>query len=386
MKEIRVGLIGTGIIAHQHMEMYRDIPGVKVVAACDLQEEKLNAFCDKYGIEHRYLDYRRLLERDDLCSVDVCLHNNLHAPISVDVMAAGKNCYCEKPMAGSYADAAAMKRAAEHYKVKFHIQLGMLYGGEVIAAKKLIDEGYLGKIYHARSYGYRRRGRPYVDGYGEKEFDSSQWAGHGALYDMGVYHISQLLYLLGCPPVDRASGRVYQEMDMDEARRRISGFDVEELGLGLVKFKDGCSMDVLESWAIQGGEFPPSAVYGAKGGVQFCQPGKLKYYSQIAGYMAETTLDVAGEDYRRTMLDPPSRLLYKNSQAHWVGALCGECEQIDTPSIVLQTMLISEGIFLSDRLGREIQAEEIPELSTSNAIQVQETPFGQLRYRPYPFL
>lgn len=112
MKEIRVGLIGTGIIAHQHMEMYRDIPGVKVVAACDLQEEKLNAFCDKYGIEHRYLDYRRLLERDDLCSVDVCLHNNLHAPISVDVMAAGKNCYCEKPMAGSYADAAAMKRAA----------------------------------------------------------------------------------------------------------------------------------------------------------------------------------------------------------------------------------------------------------------------------------
>ena len=52
----------------------------------------------------------------------------------------------------------------------------MLYGGEVIAAKKLIDEGYLGKIYHARSYGYRRRGRPYVDGYGEREFDSSQWA------------------------------------------------------------------------------------------------------------------------------------------------------------------------------------------------------------------
>lgn len=49
-------------------------------------------------------------------------------------------------------------------------------------------------------------------------------------------------------------------------------------------------------------------------------------------------------------------------------------------------MLISEGIFLSDKLGREIQAEEIPELSASNAIQVQETPFGQLHYRPYPFL
>ena len=385
MKEIRVGIIGTGIIAHQHMQMYQEIEGVKVVAACDLIPDKLEAFCNRYGIEHRYADYRELLKRDDLDSVDVCLHNNLHAPISIDVMASGKNCYCEKPMAGSYADAAAMQEAAKRYGVRLHIQLAMIYGGEVIAAKKLIDEGYLGHIYHARSYGYRRRGRPFVDGYAEKEFDSRYWAGHGALYDMGVYHISQLLYLLGLPKVQRVSGSIYQEMDMDPERRRISGFDVEELGLGLVKFENGLSMDILESWSIQGAPFPNSSIHGSKGGLQFAQSGQLKYFSEIAGYMAETTLDVAGEDYRRTQLDPPSRLLYKNSQAHWVGVLRGECPPIDTPAIALQTMLVSEGIFLSNQLGREVSADEIPELSVSNAIREQDTPFGKLTYRTYPF-
>ena len=288
-------------------------------------------------------------------------------------------------MAGSYADALAMYKAAKRYGVKFHIQLAMIYGGEVIAAKKLIDEGYLGHIYHARSYGYRRRGRPFVDGYAEKEFNSQYWAGHGALYDMGVYHISQLLYLLDLPKVERISGSIYQEMPMDEERRRISGFNVEELGLGLVKFENGLTMDILESWSIHGAPFPASSIHGAQGGLQFAQSGQLKYYSEIAGYMAETTLDVASEDYRQTQLNPPSRLLYKNSQAHWIGVLRGECPQIDTPAIALQTMLISEGIFLSNQLKREVSAEEVQALSVSNAITEQETPFGELVYRKYPF-
>ncbi len=385
MREIRIGIIGTGIIAHQHMQMYQDIEGVRVVAACDLIPQKLDCFCKRYGIEFQYADYRELLKRDDLDAVDVCLHNNLHAPISIDVMASGKNCYCEKPMAGSYADALAMYKAAKRYGVKFHIQLAMIYGGEVIAAKKLIDEGYLGHIYHARSYGYRRRGRPFVDGYAEKEFNSQYWAGHGALYDMGVYHISQLLYLLDLPKVERISGSIYQEMPMDEERRRISGFNVEELGLGLVKFENGLTMDILESWSIHGAPFPASSIHGAQGGLQFAQSGQLKYYSEIAGYMAETTLDVASEDYRQTQLNPPSRLLYKNSQAHWIGVLRGECPQIDTPAIALQTMLISEGIFLSNQLKREVSAEEVQALSVSNAITEQETPFGELVYRKYPF-
>ena len=381
MKEINIALIGTGVIAHSHMQQYNEIPGVNIVAACDINEQKLNNFCDKWNITNRYTDYRELLKRDDIHAVDVNLHNNLHAPVSIAVMAAGIHCYCEKPMAGSYVDAVAMKDAAKQYGVKLHIQLAKLYGAQTICAKKLIDAGRLGKIYHARSSGYRRRGRPFVDGYAEKEFNQTHWAGHGALYDMGVYHISQLLYLLGTPKLERVSGSVYQELAME--RRKESAFDVEELGVGFLKFEDGLSMDVIESWAIHSHQFPMSSLHGSEGGLQFGHdidsPSTLSYFSEIEGYPASAKLDLAAEQYRRSKIDS-SAWMYQNSQAHWIGALRGECEQIDTPHIALQTMLVSEGIFLSHTLGREIMADEIPELCSSNAIKKQDTAFGGLIY------
>jgi len=384
MKEVNIALIGTGIIAHSHMEQYRNIEGANVIAACDIDQAKLTAFCDKWNIPHRYTDYREMLKRDDIYAVDVNLHNNLHAPVSIQVMAAGKHCYCEKPMAGSYTDAVAMKDAAKKFGVKLHIQLAQLYGHQTTCAKKLVDSGRLGKIYHARSYGYRRRGRPFVDGYGEKEFNQTAWAGHGALYDMGVYHISQLLYLLGTPKVTRVSGAVYQELAME--RRIESGFDVEELGMGFVKFEGGMTMDIIESWAIHGGEFPSSSIHGSDGGLSVSNAqSNVTYYSEIEGYPAISQLDIAAEQYRRRKIDP-SIWVYNNSQAHWIGSLRGLCEQIDTPHIALETMLISEGIFLSHTLGREVTADEIPELSKSNAVLKQDTAFGGLQYPPYPFI
>lgn len=83
----------------------------------------------------------------------------------------------------------------------------------------MVDNGALGKVYHARSVGYRRRMRPGLDITGpalfQPEFLTAEYAGHGALYDMGVYHISQILYILGIPKLERVSGMTYQEIGAD---------------------------------------------------------------------------------------------------------------------------------------------------------------------------
>ncbi|MDR0476002.1 MAG: Gfo/Idh/MocA family oxidoreductase [Treponema sp.] len=377
MKEIRIGIIGTGIIAHQHAEGYAKVPGVKITAACDLQRPKLEKFCTQYKIENLYDNFREMLKRDDLDAIDVCLHNNLHAPVSIETMRSGKHCYCEKPMAGSYVDAAAMLAASEETGKRLHIQLSMLYSASTHAAKKLIAAGLVGEIYHARSYGYRRRGRPFVDGYGEKEFNSKYWASGGALYDMGVYHISQMLFVLGMPKVERVSGQVYQKLDMHEGRRKEGGFDVEELGIGLVKFSGGLTMDLIESWAINAAQFPPSFVAGSKGG--FSLGDELIFTSEMAGYPAETKFDLGAEVYRTHQIDP-ALALYDNSIAHWIGALRGECELLDTKRIALETMLVSEGIYQSGAKGREVTAEEIRHESVPSYVREQETAFGTLKY------
>ena len=386
MKEIRIGIIGTGIIAHTHAEEYQRIPGVRIVAACDLIENKLTAYCDKYGIENRYIDFRKMLERDDLDAIDVCVHNNLHMPLSVRVLQAGFHCYCEKPMAGSYADAKHMLDVANECGKKLHIQIFSLYIPQTHAAKKLIDDGCLGRIYHARSYGYRRRGRPFVDGYAEKEFDSKLWAGGGALYDMGVYHISQLTYLLGNPRPERISGQIYQELKMDEKRKKESGFDVEELGCGFIKFRDGLTMDILESWAIHNGEFSSSMIAGTEGGLSFGHPSDghaagLTFYQELSGYPVSSEVEINDEQYRTRQLNPGLRI-YDGSQDYWIAALRGECPWPgpNSAEVALNTMLISEGIYMSSAFGCEVTADEVIAGSKSLSLTEQETPFGVVKY------
>jgi len=63
------------------------------------------------------------LKRDDLEAVDVCLHNNLHMPVTVAAFEAGKHVYCEKPMAGSYHDARIMLEKAREFNRKLSIQI-----------------------------------------------------------------------------------------------------------------------------------------------------------------------------------------------------------------------------------------------------------------------
>ncbi|MBV6714043.1 Gfo/Idh/MocA family protein [Paenibacillus chitinolyticus] len=362
MNPIRIGIIGVGQIGKIHLDQYKLIPDAEIVAVCDVNEAEARRVADLYEIPEVYTDYNELLKRDDLDAVDVCLHNNFHAPISIAAMKAGKHVYCEKPIAGTYADGKAMVDASREFGRLLHIQLGTLYRKETKAAKALIEGGELGRVFHARSTGYRRRNRPFVDGYGTPAFTRKETAAGGALFDMGVYHISQMLYLLDLPKVERISGKLYQETDMDPGRRESSGFDVEELAIGLVRFENGITMDIIESWAVHMNPFEGSSVLGSKGGLRLPVNGpdgnKLTHYSTRCDMDMDTTIDLDAADLRWHRLRADEEA-YDSSQHHWIAALQGRVKLLPTAEIALQTMLISEGMYLSDAQGREVSAEEV---------------------------
>jgi predicted dehydrogenase len=248
--KVKLGIIGVGQIGKHHVANYKKIPAAEIVAVADINEAEAKRVAAENNIPRVFTNFRDLLKIEEIVAVDVCLHNNFHAPMTIAALKAGKHVYCEKPMAGSYRDAKAMYDTAKRLKRNLSIQLSTLFSIETKAAKRLITEGQLGKIYYAKSSSYRRRGRPYVDGYGTASFVQKKTAAGGALFDMGVYHIAQVLYLLGNPALKTVCGSTYQETDMYADRRKISGYDVEELGIALVRLAGGITFFIEESWAI----------------------------------------------------------------------------------------------------------------------------------------
>jgi predicted dehydrogenase len=97
--DIRIGIIGIGQIGKHHLETYQKVPGARVVALADINAPELARVAAAHGIKDTYADFRKLLAREDIQAVDVCLHNNLHMPVTKAALEAGKHVYCEKPMA-----------------------------------------------------------------------------------------------------------------------------------------------------------------------------------------------------------------------------------------------------------------------------------------------
>ena len=360
-RPVRIGLIGAGQRGQQHLENYQQVPGAEIVAVADINESLARSVAARFDIPHVYTDYRELLRRDDLEAVDICLHNNLHRPVAVAAMQAGMHVYCEKPMAGSYADAKIMYETAQALGRKLAIQLYTLFRPETRAAKLLIDEGCLGELYHARSTGFRRRGRPYVDGYGTPTFVQKRHAAGGALYDMGVYHIAGLLYLLGNPEVARITGKTYQKTSMDAKRGTSSGYDVEELGLGFVHFTNDITLDIIESWAIHLDGFEGSSLVGTLGGIRLEPFG---FFHNIADLELSSAVNLDQIAYRWKNVHEGGDV-YDSAGHHWIAALQGRVDLLPSAELALNTMLISEGIYLSDQLRREVTADEVLEHSVS---------------------
>ncbi|MBM3189262.1 MAG: Gfo/Idh/MocA family oxidoreductase [Chloroflexi bacterium] len=355
-EKVRIGIIGVGQIGKRHVQLYREIPDAELVAVADLREDEAQRVAAENGIPSVYTDYRELLKRDDITSVDVCLHNRLHMPITVDALRAGKNVYCEKPMSWTYSEARTMYDTAQAERRMLHIQLNTLYERDTRGAKRLLDEGHLGELYYAKSSNYRRRGRPFVDGYGTRAFVNMDTSGGGALIDMGVYHIARMLFLLGSPEVLSVSASTYQKLEnIYPDRRQESGYDVEELAVAFVRLAGSVTYVMEEAWAIQADKGQGDYVFGSRGGLRV---SPLAYFATVADMEMDATFDVERADWRWHQCNPMTEA-YSSSQRHWVAAQLGRVPLLDTAGLALKTALISEGVYISSHLRREVTAEEI---------------------------
>ncbi|MFN9198251.1 MAG: Gfo/Idh/MocA family protein [Planctomycetaceae bacterium] len=157
-KPLNIGMIGYGFMGRAHSNGYRkvnnffDLPYHPVLkAVCARDEAKAKEFANRWGYESVETDWRKLLERKDIDAVDICVPNNLHKEISIAAAKAGKMVLCEKPLSMDTAEGEEMCQAVEKAGVPNMVWYNYRRVPAVTMAKKLIEEGRLGRIFHYRA-------------------------------------------------------------------------------------------------------------------------------------------------------------------------------------------------------------------------------------------
>ncbi len=157
MKTLNVGIIGYKFMGKAHSNAWKTAqyffdlnikPVMKV--ACGRNRGQLKEFADNWGWEEIETDWRKMVQRDDVDIVDIATPPNVHHDIAIEAAKAGKHIFCEKPLANSYEEAKEMYEAAEKNGIKHYLNHNYRRCPAVMLAKRLIDEGKIGRIFHWR--------------------------------------------------------------------------------------------------------------------------------------------------------------------------------------------------------------------------------------------
>jgi predicted dehydrogenase len=343
--KLRIGFIGAGdVVTRFHLPGWGRLTHVQYVAVADVREARVREVAEKHGIPHVFTDYRRLLERDDIDAVDICVPNQMHTPVTLAALAAGKHVLCEKPLATTSAEVEAIIAAGKAANRLVCVMQNHRYRGITKAIKQWAAEGNLGQPYYARAWALRRNYLPCAPG-----FICRDLSGGGVCMDMGVHCLDVLMYLLDFPEpvaVTGHSGAFLAKGDLmpggwGEWDRTT--FDVEDFACGMVRFANGMMLSLETSWLahIPERETISCMILGTQAGV-----------SWPSGIVA-TAKD-------RQLVDLTLEPLPELERGHWsvieefADALLNGKPSPVPPEQSLKSIRILDGVYRSQREGREV--------------------------------
>ncbi len=313
-EQIKVGLIGCGNIgAGGHLPAYAHIPEAKLVAVCDAVEKLAHAAAERSGAT-AYTDYRRLLEREDIEMVDLCVPTYLHAQLAVEAMQAGKHVLCEKPMAHTLEAADAMIKAAQANGVRLMIGQVRRFDHRYASIKEQLDAGKVGRPVFIRRA--ERQFLPFPP-------DAWQWdpkRGGGVILDIGVHATDLFRWLFGEDAVE-----VYAvAKSVREAAREAGSFDHAMI---TCKFDGGGIGFAEASWAYPQGF----------GGTLYAQldvvgtGGKIQYADKDTNPMLTYTTEKGHELPRYFRFMSTTEYAFEEEIRHFVRCVLDDREPAVSP-------------------------------------------------------
>ena len=297
--KLRIGIIGTGWIAESHIESYKRMKDVKVVAMADWIPGKAEKFAKRYGIENCnfYPDHKAMLDAEELDAVSVCTFNTQHAAPTIYALEKGVNVLLEKPFCVTTEEAVEIMRAEKKSGKVLSIGFQPRLDENMQMIKKIVESGVLGKIYYIQTGGGRRRGIP------NSTFIEKSTGGIGAMGDIGCYSLDCVLNAIGYPKPLTVTGYTsnffgtstkYQS-EVDAAR-----FNVDDFAAAFVRLEGGIILDFRIAWAMHLDTPGDSIIMGAEGSLRSPSTdcwngtvgGEMTIYHDVAGAQTQTKIPI----------------------------------------------------------------------------------------------
>ncbi|MBU8791161.1 Gfo/Idh/MocA family oxidoreductase [Oceanobacillus caeni] len=262
-------MVGYKFMGKVHSHAYRDVSfffetNVEPVmqALCGRDEKGVKEAAAKMGWMSYETDWRHLIQREDIDLIDIVTPNNSHAEIAIAAAEAGKHVYCEKPIAMTLDQARRMLEAVEKNNVIHMVNYNYRFSPAVQYAKKLIESGRLGKIYHIRAQYLQ-------DFIMDAEFPlvwrlNKSVSGSGALGDLAAHSIDLARFLVGefkevtgimetfikhRPSEAGSSGLTGQASSTSTQYREV---DVDDASIFIARFENG-AVGTFEATRFAGG-------------------------------------------------------------------------------------------------------------------------------------
>lgn len=203
MKTLNVGMIGAGFMAKAHSLAYTGMPmyfwpapaKFNKMMIADVTEELAKDAANRLGFADYTSNWKDIIDNPEIDVVDIVTPNNSHAEIAIAAAKAGKHIISEKPLARDAAESKTMLDAVQKYGVKHMVAFNYRRTPAVALAKKIIEEGKIGKILNFRG--------TYLQDWSADPNSPLSWrfnkeiAGSGALGDIGTHVIDFARYLVG---------------------------------------------------------------------------------------------------------------------------------------------------------------------------------------------
>jgi len=165
MRKLGLGVVGVGEMGKRHAEnLRRLVPEARLVAIADVAAQRAKQVADELEIEHAFGSFEEMLQRKDVDAVVIATPDKFHAQSIRMAASAGKNVFCEKPLAITLEDAEAALRAVSRAKVRLQVGFMRHYDPAYAAARKRIEGGEIGTPIVFKSVG-RDKDEPPLSAY-----------------------------------------------------------------------------------------------------------------------------------------------------------------------------------------------------------------------------